>query len=80
MESKVGFVSIDVVMNASSIELINMLANRGFCDKYSGENDKRKAYVAEVATMTSSGKTYVKIVVSVNDEFTYDFGVRLYIN
>lgn len=65
-------------MNASSKELIDMLADRGFCQHWEGDDDKRKAYIAAVETFTNTGKTCVKIVVSVNDEFTYDFGVRLF--
>lgn len=65
-------------MLASSAELINMLADLGYCKHHIGADDKRKAYISDIGTFTRTGKSYVKIVVVVDDDVTYDFGVRLY--
>lgn len=67
------------IMEASSAELINMLADLGYCKRHSGAEDTRKAYIGERGTFTLTGKSYIKIIVQVDDGVTYDFGVRLFV-
>lgn len=70
----------DVIVNMSSQELINLMAEHGLGSPYK-PGDGRNAFINETGTFTGTiKKSYVEVVVSVKDEIMYDVRVRLYVS
>lgn len=67
------------INNMSPPELIDLLASLGLGTCYDPISDKRTAYINETGTFTRTGKTFVKIVVRVNNTSMYDYGAKLWV-
>lgn len=71
------------ILNATSEELINILAELGYGRPFDrANNDSRKALIIEQGTINSgpnSGKTYIKVAVTCDSEELLDYSVRIWI-
>ena len=70
-------IKLSEILELSSDELVKLVASYGISTK-SSKNNKISAYVTEHGTFTSTKKSYVKIVIVIDDANMYDYGVRLW--